>query len=41
MNMADCDHFDPFAHYGYRERERLPQRLLAQAFKFTENAVHD
>ena len=20
MNMADCDHFDLFAHYGYRER---------------------
>lgn len=36
MNMGDCDHFDLFAHYGYRERAlKRPQReaayLAAQA----------
>ena len=36
MNMADCDHFDLFAHYGYRERalrrvDREAAYLSAQA----------
>ena len=36
MNMADCDHFDLFAHYGYRERalrrvDRERAYLSAQA----------
>lgn len=40
MNMGDCDHFDLFAHYGYRERalrrvDREAAYLSAQAPWFT------